>query len=316
MPFVGRTFTGNVTTRRFVMNACLCMAFVTASSGVSASADPATPRNPDVFADAIQYEYKNVLMTHLMMKDLAESASGPVQKFWQAYYDLEAFNLTMYVPLAPQFAVNPEPTAFTRFRAWVSALAGRLFTGLTIRSINSLANGYIVELRRLRQAAPPKYDLFFDYVVAQEQLQIEFLPDGMNGDYDAAYDKVQQFLSAYSATAATIMETLGNGQPGPADPASLDSSPADRGGNWPEIPDQLLACTAAADCDRVFVDCGGCGCGMAVNRNHVDHVRQIATTHCEGYDGPLCEAMCQPEIIECVSNRCRSTPAQPGAGPN
>ncbi len=178
--------------------------------GQSSSDTRLQARNPAVFAAAIEYEYKNIFLTYLMMKELAETTNGPEQPLWQAYADLESFNLTIYLPLADKFGVEAAPDAFTKFKAKISVWAAKIFTRITIYSVNRLANKYVLKLQALRDAAPPEYDLFFDYVVAQEALQVDFMPDAIDKNYETAYTKVQQFLEANMQLPATVLESKTN----------------------------------------------------------------------------------------------------------
>ncbi len=157
------------------------------------------------FRELIAYEYRTCQMTFLMTKYLAEQSSGEVAEVWKAYHRLYAFNRPLYEYMASKFGVSNTPSRFTRFRGWISGVAGKYFPGLTLSATNRLANRYVEQLKTMRDEGPPEHRAFLDYVVAMEQVQIDFLADAVEGNYSTAGGKVDAFLAAQVPRKAAIL---------------------------------------------------------------------------------------------------------------
>jgi len=84
----------------------------------------------------------------------------------------------------------------------------------------------------------------------------------------------------------------------------LYSSGISSGNQSHELKEEFFQCADDSECERIFTHCGGCGCGIAINKEFVSRANEISQLRCANYDGPLCDAICPPDTIECVNNRC------------
>ncbi len=65
-----------------------------------------------------------------------------------------------------------------------------------------------------------------------------------------------------------------------------------------------VSCVVDEDCTTVAVGCDGCSCGEPINKVSSEKYRLEQQIKCVVYNGPVCDVMCQPYELKCVSNKC------------
>ncbi|MCA9394606.1 MAG: hypothetical protein KC900_10410 [Candidatus Omnitrophica bacterium] len=62
-------------------------------------------------------------------------------------------------------------------------------------------------------------------------------------------------------------------------------------------------CATDDDCIRVDHNCGGCTCGLPVNKAHKKKYWDMLDEQCKDYHGPVCDFACSLTPA-CVDHRC------------
>ncbi|MDA7769623.1 hypothetical protein N9L44_07145 [Porticoccaceae bacterium] len=126
-----------------------------------------------LYMKRLKYEFDNRTFAYLSMKKAAHVLKDePAGVFYQAYYDLEVVNQDIYKRSAISLNFDYKANWFTRFRGHAAGLATHLVT-FRPESLIKVIVPYIPKLEQLRDLADPQHQQFFDYVVAQEQAQLE-----------------------------------------------------------------------------------------------------------------------------------------------
>lgn len=126
-----------------------------------------------LYLKRLKYEFDNRTFAYLGMKKAAQVLKNkPAGVFYQAYYDLEVVNQEIYQRSADALNFDYEANWFTRFRGHASGFAS-YFVTFSPESLIKIIVPYIPKLEQLRDLADPRYQAFFDYIVAQEQAQLE-----------------------------------------------------------------------------------------------------------------------------------------------
>ena len=126
-----------------------------------------------LYIKRLKYEYDNRTFAYLGMKKAAHVLQDePAGVFYQAYYDLEVVNQQVYTRSAVALNFDYKASWFTRFRGHAGGFAAYFIT-FSPESLIRIIVPYIPKLEQLRDLAEPRYQAFFDYVVAQEQAQLE-----------------------------------------------------------------------------------------------------------------------------------------------
>ena len=73
------------------------------------------------------------------------------------------------------------------------------------------------------------------------------------------------------------------------------------------VSDQEEACASDSDCLVVADDCGGCSCGLAVNKSFQDKFIKQREQQCKNFNFG-CDSSCMPMGAVCKDSRCILTP--------
>ena len=131
------------------------------------------PEDQSLYIKRLKYEFDNRIFAYLSMKKAAHVLKDePAGVFYQAYYDLEVVNQDIYTRSAIALNFDYKSSWVTRLRGHAAGLATHLIT-FSPESLIKIIVPYIPKLEQLRDLADPQYQPFFDYVVAQEQAQLQ-----------------------------------------------------------------------------------------------------------------------------------------------
>ena len=173
-------------------------ALVIFSSILSAmAADDATTSNiPREVLDTLDYEYSNRAFALASATRLADATREPrEQAFWRAFLALEQHNRQRYAPQAAQFGIDPQGSFYDGVRSWFVSLAVSVAPERTLNKLLINTRVYVPRLQRLQQIGPPEHMDFFDYVVAQEKVQLETLEYILDDEWEAATQRLQEFVA-------------------------------------------------------------------------------------------------------------------------
>ena len=133
----------------------------------------AESEDQSLYLKLLKYEYDNRTFAYLGMEKAAHVLKDePAGVFYQAYYDLEVVNQQIYKRSAVALNFDYKASWFTKFRGHAGGFAAYFIT-FSPESLIKIIAPYIPKLEQLRDLSATRNQLFFDYVVAQEQAQLQ-----------------------------------------------------------------------------------------------------------------------------------------------
>lgn len=118
--------------------------------------------------------------------------------FWSAYLRLEQFNAPLYEEVAVKWGIATDPSRWTRFRAWAVGLTPGPMMAMALESTSSRTRAYVLTLQALQSTGPEEDRVFLDYMVAQEQLQVEMMRLALAGSMEEIPPLVDAFILRHS----------------------------------------------------------------------------------------------------------------------
>ncbi|MDH0646964.1 hypothetical protein N5D48_09795 [Pseudomonas sp. GD03858] len=150
------------------------------------------------FLKGFRHELANRAFAYLAVRRMADRLqSEPAQSFWSAYADLEAFNQPRYHAAACRWGVDPRPGPLTRLKARLVSSVPRPLQRLLLRLVHHETTKYLAWLRRLRQQGPADAGRFLDYMIDQEQLQLDMMRMALAGRYRDVVRHADDFFLKY-----------------------------------------------------------------------------------------------------------------------
>ncbi|PWU30862.1 hypothetical protein DK254_08230 [Pseudomonas sp. RW407] len=128
------------------------------------------------FIEGFRQELANRSFALITVRRMAARCRGSDwHMFWQAYWDLEILNARRYEAAALRWGLDPTPGLPTKLKAWiVSSVPRCLMVGL-VKFVHGKTIAYVDRLRDLRQSGPAETVAFLDFMVEQEELQVEMM---------------------------------------------------------------------------------------------------------------------------------------------
>lgn len=161
-----------------------------------AAADSTSSDMPSEVLDTLRYEYSNRAFALASATRLADTAQEPRERaFWRAFLALEQHNRQRYAPQAADFEIDPTGSFYDGFRSWFVSLAVRIAPERTLNKLLSNTRTYVPRLQRLQEIGPAEHMEFFDYVVAQEKVQLETLEYILDDNWDGATQRLREFVA-------------------------------------------------------------------------------------------------------------------------
>lgn len=151
------------------------------------------------FIKGFRHELANRAFAHLAVGRMAERLDGDARGlFWKTYLDLETFNRPRYAAAARKWGLDVEAGILTRLKALAVSSVPKLLLGLLLKVVYRETVKYLGRLQDLRRQAPAEARAFMDYVVDQEQLQIEMMRMALEGRYSAITGRADDFFLKYN----------------------------------------------------------------------------------------------------------------------
>lgn len=152
----------------------------------------------NTFIKGFKSEIQNRAFALRAIGRLAKRLDGdPRQVLWAAYLKLEVFNAPIYHHAAARWGMDATPGAGTRVKAWVISSVPKFLLGPFLRFVHSKTVIYCEELRKLRSIGPADSRDFLDYMVDQEDLQIEMMRLSLDGQDSVLTRKLDSFIQRY-----------------------------------------------------------------------------------------------------------------------
>ncbi|WP_372747210.1 hypothetical protein [Litorivivens sp.] len=151
------------------------------------------------FLKLFEYEVQNRLMAYNGNLGMVKRKLEPeVLRWYQSYLAFETLNQERYTPVAEKFGISTAPNFKTKMEVFVGALVLRILSELSVlRYMCKETEAYVADLERLRDIAPEEDREFFDYVVAQEVMQVETLKLRLEGNPQKATEVIDKFVAQY-----------------------------------------------------------------------------------------------------------------------
>ncbi|MBT8766687.1 hypothetical protein [Metapseudomonas boanensis] len=153
------------------------------------------------FIKGFRHELANRAFAFLAIDRMAERFAGHEHGlFWKSYLDLEAFNRPRYALAARRWGQGTAPGILTRLKALaVSSLPARLH-GPLLRLIYRETLKYLEWLKKLRRQGPANAKRFLEYMVEQEEVQLEMMRLALAGRYAEIASCADDFFLKYNGS--------------------------------------------------------------------------------------------------------------------
>jgi len=182
---------------QFLKNRHLVGGLVLCSSLFMAAALEARPS--DEFLAGFEHEVANRAFALRSAQRLStRMADTEYAGFWSAYLRLEQFNAPVYDEVAVKWGISTDPAFWTRFRAWAVSLTPEPMMTMALESTLARTRAYVITLQELQSIGPEDDRAFLEYMVAQEQLQVEMMRLALAGSSEEIPALVDAFISQYS----------------------------------------------------------------------------------------------------------------------
>lgn len=157
----------------------------------------------DVFIKGFRYELANRAFALLAVERLARRTEGTEQSaLWSAYRVLERFNAAVYSRAAANWGLDDTPGWWPSFKAWAFCSVPRVFENWMARFVYAETVAYVDRLKVLQCIGPSEARIFLDYMVAQEELQVEMMEMAMEGRFAEIAPLVTGFINERLSCAA------------------------------------------------------------------------------------------------------------------
>ncbi|WP_436863542.1 hypothetical protein [Acinetobacter haemolyticus] len=151
------------------------------------------------FIKGIKYEIANRAFALDSIGRIANRVKGrPEYIFWHSYERLEIFSAPKYAKFAKKIGLDGTPSLYTRSRAWSTCLIPTLLLAPTLKLVCFLTKNYLKDLKKVRELGNSEDMEFLDYMVAQEELQIELMELAISRKYNEIVHKTDSFILSYS----------------------------------------------------------------------------------------------------------------------
>ena len=147
----------------------------------------------EIYFNHLEYEYGNRARTYIGMEVAAKASSdsdrGP---FFQAYYEMETLNREIYGHMKGELDVDYQVNWFVGMGVKAIGYLGWRF--LNAQWFVDMVVPYLPKLEEMRSLSDPQHRLFFDYVIAQEEVQLAASQAVVDGTWQDGADLIQDFL--------------------------------------------------------------------------------------------------------------------------
>lgn len=151
------------------------------------------------FMKGMKYEIANRAFALNAIERISNRVKGrPEYIFWNSYVELEKFNAPKYLKFAKKLGLDPTPSLYTRTRAWSTNLIPIFLFGPTLKLVYVLTKVYLKDLKKIRDLGSLEDMKFLNYMVAQEELQIELMELAIAKKYSEIKSKTSDFINLYA----------------------------------------------------------------------------------------------------------------------
>lgn len=156
------------------------------------------------FMDLFDMEVQNRAFALLSAERGLKNAPSEGDKiFLGAWLDWERFLKAQYAPYATKYGLSQDPRKQAKMQASLGALAaGVLSNQSAMEFMLDETIEYVKKLEELEQVSPAEDRAFFEFVVRQEEAQVESLRIRVEGRHQEAADVLRAFMANSSANSS------------------------------------------------------------------------------------------------------------------
>ena len=148
--------------------------------------------------EIFQYEINNRAFARKTIPYIAEMMKGSEEEgFWIAFSRLEKLSEPLYADMANKHGLEIN-TLKVNIKTWTLNFAMRIAPGKAMKLRSDATLKYVEKLKLLPGLSNPDERAFFEYVLAQEQIQLKGVQLRNQGKYDDAADVINSFVDSFS----------------------------------------------------------------------------------------------------------------------
>lgn len=150
------------------------------------------------FLNGINYELQNRAFALSAITSIANRVQGTQEYiFWSAYEKLERFNTTHYFAYAEKFGLDATPSFLTKAKVSLISSTPSFLLDELLKLVYSKTKVYLEHLKQVHAQGTEADGEFLDYMLAQEQVQIELMELAIKKQYRDIPSKIDQFIQHY-----------------------------------------------------------------------------------------------------------------------
>ncbi len=150
------------------------------------------------FLKGFKHELANRSFALMTVRRMAGRLEGDEWfTFWKTYWDLEVLNARRYEAAALVWGLNPVPGIPTKLKAWLVSSVPRFLMVALVRFVYRETLAYADWLRELRKTGPSEAAAFLDFMVEQEELQVEMMRMALAGRHGEIAGYAEDFFLKY-----------------------------------------------------------------------------------------------------------------------
>lgn len=169
-----------------------------AGGPVLANEDMQTDKPDELFVTTLKKELTNrATARYAIAAILGQDLNPTAAMFWQNYAKLEELNQARYMPVATELQLEPGTLS-----AWLKGRSAALYYRIAPNGmLNTMADAtlkYYQELDSLTGKIAARHSEFYQYVLAQEEAQVEAFALAASGDYRKASERLDSFVQSHT----------------------------------------------------------------------------------------------------------------------
>lgn len=150
----------------------------------------------DRFKKGFKYELKNRHFALKAVEKIANKLAGTQSNdFWESYLLLEQFNEPRYHAASEVWRVKPKTYFFAKLKASLISLTPNFMLNSLVKLVYRETLKYMVQLREISKLGPPNSRAFLNYMLEQEQVQIDMMKMALEGKTHEIRPLVDNFIS-------------------------------------------------------------------------------------------------------------------------
>lgn len=152
------------------------------------------------FLELFDMEVQNRAFALRICEGMVKRVSDPDDVNWYtAWLGFEQFNQEQYAPFAEKYGLSQEPRVEAKIQAGFGSLGATVLPdNVMLKYMLRETITYLEKLKELARVAPEEDQAFFNYVVEQEELQVDALQLRVDGKSRESAELIRQFVAAHS----------------------------------------------------------------------------------------------------------------------